>query len=138
MDAFGIGAGIKGAVNVYLHGARRTGRTTTLLESLQDGDRVVCLTLEEARRLRTLAHELGKDHCQFLNLRVNEALELFRLGTPKGRTIFDHAWVEAYYLAQLEDAAEVIDRVQREASFPGMAHVETRLAAKELHRWTRL
>ena len=41
MDHFGIGAAIYGAARVYFQSARRTGRTTALLDGLKDGDRLV-------------------------------------------------------------------------------------------------
>ena len=47
MDHFGIGAAFRAMANVYITSARRTGRTTSLLESLKDGDRVVFASSRE-------------------------------------------------------------------------------------------
>lgn len=52
MDHFGIGTALLGCAEVYFRCARRTGRTTSLVESLVSGDRVVCRTENEAFLLR--------------------------------------------------------------------------------------
>lgn len=136
MDAFGIGAGVKGAVEVYFHSARRSGRTTAMLESLRDGDRVVFLEgqLAEARRIQRLAKELGKTIMVY-TVPPHNPRGIFEKGSSEGRTIFDHMWLEAYYRQKIEWAVQEIDHIQREASGFGMAHVETRLAAQEAARW---
>ena len=41
MDHFGIGAALLGAANIYFNSARQTGRTTSLIESVKDGDRII-------------------------------------------------------------------------------------------------
>ena len=40
MDHFGIGAGLTGAMDIYFHASRGTGRTTSLVDSVKEGDRV--------------------------------------------------------------------------------------------------
>ena len=52
-----------------------------------------------------------------------------------GRTIFDHGWVERFYAAAIERAADTIDHLQREASGFGEAHRETARQAEEIARW---
>lgn len=134
MDHFGIGAAIYGAARVYFQSARRTGRTTALLDGLKDGDRVCCATSAEARDLERQCKERGLK-VQVFTLPPNRALQVFDRGTPQGRTIFDHGWVELYYLAALENARTELDHLQREASGFGAAHFETRAMARELANW---
>ena len=68
MDHFGIGGAILGAVRVYLHGARGTGRTTSLLESVGSGDRVVFQSTQESRRFKDLCSARGNGACALANL----------------------------------------------------------------------
>lgn len=134
MDHFGIGAAVEGAARVYFQSARRTGRTTSLLESLKDGDRVCCATGAEAQHLERQCRERGLQ-VQVITLPPNLAYSIFDRGTPEGRTIFDHGWVERYYMGALEHARAELDHLQREASGFGSAHIETRAMARELANW---
>lgn len=59
MDSFGIGAALKGAALIYFQASRRTGRTTSLVESLKDGDRVIFTNSNEADRVKRICYELG-------------------------------------------------------------------------------
>lgn len=134
MDAFGIDAGLHGAARVYFGSARRSGRTTALVESLSDGDRVVFLNRAEADRVARLCKELGRK-VECIVVEPRNSMEVMSRGTPKGRTVFDHDWLEKYYLDGLAQMSAHIDRLQREASGYGLAHVETRMRAQEQIRW---
>lgn len=134
MDHFGIGAAVEGAVRIYLQSARRTGRTTSLVESVKDGDKIVFLDGRESERVKRLCLERGvKVDCVVID--PNSPERLFERGTPQGRTVFDHSWVEAYYLAALSRAKDDIDRFERQSSGYGEAHRETRRKAEELAKW---
>lgn len=135
MDAFGIGNALRGQARCYFQTARRSGRTTALLESLRDGDRVIFATKKEADRVKRLAKQMDKEIEILVAPPKAPHDKLFSVGTPKGRTIFDHSWVEQFYLDSLDDSARWLDNMQRELSGPGAAHAETRLKAKEAHRW---
>lgn len=132
MDHFGFGNALQGAANTVIQQSRRTGRTTSLVESLRDGDRVVCLNDQQAREMRRL--------CQHRDLKIDVIVihpdvagNIFERPTSEGRTLFDHCWVEQYYLNALEGARERIDHMQRETSGYGTAHIETREAAKAFY-----
>lgn len=134
MDAFGIGNGVQGAVNIYCQSARRTGRTTALVESLKDGDRVVFTDRREADRVKHLCKELGVA-IDTMVVETTDPSRLFDKGTPTGRTVFDHSWVEKFYMEAIASAQKQIDHFQRETSGFGMAHVETRMKAQEIAKW---
>jgi hypothetical protein len=134
MDHFGIGAALQGAARVYFQGARRTGRTTSLLDSLRGGDRIVCASRQEARSMEQLCHE-RKLKVECIVVAPSGLDRLIERGTSQGRTLFDHGFVEQYYAQALERAAQGIDYFQREASGFGAAHIETRRQAEELARW---
>lgn len=134
MDHFGIGAAIRGAANIYFHSARQTGRTISLVESVKDGDRIVFADGLEAERVRRLCLDRGvKVDCVVIEPRTPE--RVFERGTPEGRTIFDHSWVEQFYMQAIDRAAQDIDHLERQASGYGEAHRETRRKAEELAKW---
>lgn len=127
MDHFGIGAGITAVVRTFFQAARATGRTTSLVESLKTGDRVVFLNEQEGRRVQAMCKDRGVE----IEVIVNEARRiegLFRRRSPSGdqRLVFDHSWVEAFYTHAIEMAQKDIDQLQRELSGYGEAHRETR------------
>jgi glutamine cyclotransferase len=119
---------------LYSQTARQTGRTTSLIESLKDGDRVCCATTEEARHLKRMCRDRGLQ-VTVITLPIRDAHRIFERGTSQGRTIFDHTWVERYYMAAVERAQDEIDQLQREASGWGAAHEKTRAQAREMARW---
>lgn len=125
---------IKGAVNVLLINGRRSGKSTELLHSLKTGDRVIFTNSKEARRIQSLANELGVE-IETQVVSPSQPYKLRYLGTPKGNLVFDHSWVEQFYMSAIESAQQDIDYFQRELSGYGMAHVETRMAAKERAKW---
>lgn len=134
MDFFGIGAAVRGAVHIYFQSARGTGRTSTLVESLKDGDRVVFTNQAEARRVERLLRDRGVEaECIVVSMREPGAI--FKRGTSQGRTILDHTWVEQFYLNALEDAQRHLAHLERESSGYGRAHEATRDAAREISKW---
>ncbi|MDV4167838.1 hypothetical protein [Rhodovulum sp. FJ3] len=136
MDHFGIGSGVAGSANVYFQSARRTGRTTSLVESLKDGDRVVFLSEREGRRVQSLCKERGIE-IEVIVCDPKDHKRLFGRGSPCGseRTIFDHGWVEQFYLGEIERARRTIDRLQTELSGRGEAHRSTQRQAEEFAKW---
>lgn len=118
MDHSGIGSALIATSNVYFKSARQSGRTTQLLDSVKDGDRIIFATHKEARRFEQLAKEKGK--CiEVVSVGTgNYGIEFIHqnLTTSKGRTFFDHGWVEARYLHVLEDERKFIDKMQNDLS----------------------
>lgn len=134
MDIFGIGTALQGATRIYFKSARRTGRTTSMLESLSDGDRVYFPTNQQAIYFEDFAKQRGKK----IECRVvcpKHPTRVFDMGTCQGRAVFDHSWLEKFYLEQLNYAEETVDKLQKETSGWGEAHKQTKLKAKELAKW---
>lgn len=136
MDHFGIGQAMQGMAHVYCQSARRTGRTTSMMESLKNGDRVVFVDSREADRVRKLCRERGLEVECFV-LPVGRPERLFERGTSQGRTLFDHTWVEQYYMAALERCLRDIDYFQQQTSGWDTAHIETQRQAEEMAKWRR-
>jgi hypothetical protein len=134
MDHFGIGAAARGMFEAYVATSRQSGRTASLLDSLKDGDRVVCPTLNETTHLRRGLAERGLK-VDVLVVAPHDAHRLFELGTSKGRTLFEHTWVEQFYRDALARSAVAIDGFQRELSGHGEAHRETERQARARSAW---
>lgn len=134
MDAFGIGAAVRSAAAIYFRSARATGRTTAMLESLKDGDRIVFIDSREAERVRRLL-EGARLKVECIVVPPAEPHRLFERGTSQGRTLFDHSWVEQYYINALDRCELEIGHFQKQLSGWGQPHIETRMKAAEMARW---
>ena len=135
MDHFGIGQAVKGAVKVYFMSARQTGRTSSLVESLKNGDTVVFANTREEKRVRNFCKERDIKINTIVTSPKNPSEVFGKITVGKGRTIFDHSWVEQYYMNAIERAQSEIDHFQRETSGFGMAHIETKMQAMEMRKW---
>lgn len=136
MDHFGIGAAMRGMLLNYQRASRASGRTTSLVDSVKGGDRIVFADRREADRVGRLLKERRVDvECIVVDPMHPE--RLFERGSLSGdgRTIFDHSWVETFYLNAIEHAARQIDTMQRESSGHGEPHRATARRAEELARW---
>lgn len=129
-DFFGIGGAIRGAVEIYFRASRGTGRTIRMIDSLKEGDRVVFLNSDHAKHTVRMAKERGVEIDYIISAVVDAPYDLNRKGTPKGRLIFDHCWVEEFYKKVLERADKDIQFLQDEFGGYGQKHIETRELAK--------
>lgn len=135
VDHFGIGNAIKGVIEIYFRACRRTGRTTSLVESAKDGDRVVFVNRLHASEFERLCRERGIAVETFIcDPGAPERLFERPSVAKDGRLIFDHAWIEEYYRLAIEGACNHLDRMQREIGGYGAAHAETARAARQAHR----
>ncbi len=136
MDHFGICAGIAGAVETYLRTSRGTWRTTSLVDSVKEGDAVVFVDGKQAKRFEELCRERGIEiETRVCDPRHPDALFQRPPLAGERRLIFDHAWVESYTRQALEFAAADINRWQKELSGQGALHRETKRRAQEMARW---
>lgn len=79
--------------------------------------------------------EMGKEGIDCIVVPPKEPVRLFDRGTSQGRTIFDHGWVEDYYMHGIECASREIDCFQKDSSGWGEPHRETRRKALEISKW---
>lgn len=115
MDFFGINIMLRGMVEVMRRSSRGTGRTELLIDSLKDGDRIICLERAEAMRIKCIAKARGVniDTIACAPERIERMLNLRNF---PGHTAFDHAWIEAYYDMVLQDAGRDFDSLQKRLS----------------------
>lgn len=109
MDKYGIGQALKGFAYNYFQSARRSGRTTALLERLKDDDMVVFCTAKEASRVRRSCAERGVE----IRTVVVDPGDPSQIYSYHGPVVFDHTWVEQFYLAELERIGKFIERTER-------------------------
>lgn len=133
-DFFNIGSAIKGAIHILYQSMRCSGRTTNLVKSLKCGDRVVCLNNKDANLLKGKLKDFGVDGVEIL-VRNPRDLNLNGVGTAQGRTVFDHRFVEEWYLDAIEDAGSVLHRFEQDLSGFDERHIETRKKAQEIFKW---
>ncbi len=134
MDFFGIGQAMRGMALTYSQSSRATGRTVSMVDSVKDGDRICSTNMREAERVKRLCRERGvKVDCIVIPTHAPE--KIFEHGTSIGRTIFDHSWVEDYYLKMIDRANNDIVQLQQQSSGFGEAHRETRRKAIEMGKW---
>jgi len=135
MDFFGIGNAIRVAIDMYIFISRRTGRTLSMINSLKSGDRVVFTNSQEANRVRRICEERGIQDVHFKVCDPRNVKDMFNYGTSQGRTIFDHSWVEQYYIQVIEQAIRDIDSLEVNLSGYSEEHIKTKLAAKECNKF---
>jgi hypothetical protein len=102
-DIFGIGPALQGALQIYFSCARRTGRTTHLLDSVKSGDRVIFAEARHANHFEVLSRGRGLSVrcCVADPRRPNEIFGMTPV-LPGGRTWFDHVWIERFYAAEVD------------------------------------
>jgi hypothetical protein len=85
---------------MFMHGQRRSGRTTRLIEALQDGDVVLVTDHRYGQHLQHKAKEAGKDVeiCVYPPEpgRMWDNLPNLLSRTGDARVMFDHTWVECF------------------------------------------
>lgn len=117
MDNFGIGAAITASAEIYLRSARQSGRTTRLIENLKDGDRVVFKTHKEASFFSRRIKELGlKVDC--VAVPTNNLSKLYERPRSSRRTLFDHGWLEKYYMESIQISIDNLTQLQQQVSGP--------------------
>lgn len=133
MDHFGIGHAMRGMAFAYFRSARQTGRTTSLIDSLKDGDRVMCATSKRAYELQRKCCERGLNVECFVTAVSGQ--RVMERGPAKGRSLFDSQWLEQYYMAVLEHAQEEIDYLQKLTSGREEHQIASRRQADEMSKW---
>ena len=126
-DFFGIGNAVESVITVYFQISQRTGRTTQLVHALKTGDRVLAHSVEEARRIKSMAKERGVDiDCLYIDPKQRHALQ--ELGTSSERTFFEHVWIEQFYMSRINEAKDELHMWTQRLSGFDERHLNTRRA----------
>ncbi|RDL44669.1 hypothetical protein DN730_09800 [Marinomonas piezotolerans] len=113
MDIYGIGSALRGMFGVVSEGARRSGRTSRMLDLVRSGDVILCLSTREAEGLRK---ELKRR--EISDVRVIDK-KAFYEGAGRanarrdiGRVHFTHEFVEDHYHYALHRADESLRDIE--------------------------
>lgn len=116
MMDFGTKAAALTGMHLFDMASRRSGRTTSTLERLKDGDVLVVHTLQERSRLERECRERG------LNVRVVAASCIpalaERLQGNTGRVVMDHTAYAAIYADAIEHVEKEIESITRAKDEP--------------------
>jgi len=136
-DIFGIGIAIQTCVEIYFTASRRTGRTSLMIDCLQNGDRVIFHDPNERDRVCRLIHErhLNVD-CVCIPVTGDAGHRVRQLRKSAGKTLFDHTWIEKFHLNDLRDSQKRLHDVSRALSATG-AHRETAETRMQASKWRR-
>jgi hypothetical protein len=133
-DAYGVGNSLMAFHHSMVMASRRTGRTSRMVESLKDGDRVVVASSGMKRYLADLIRKTGKK-VDVIVLEPHDNYRLSLFGTSVGKTYFDNDWVEKYYKHELENISKNLRRMEEKVSGYGLARQENRFAARKLSQY---
>ena len=111
MDQYGIGQAVAAVVNAYFVGSRRSGRTTFMVAGLKDGDRVVVAGRREGEYVQKLARKQGLT-VSWVEVDPGNPFERLAGLQGPGRYVFDHSWVERFYLVRIERAQQEMAELQ--------------------------
>lgn len=134
-DFFGISDGVIGAVNILMRAGRGVGRTKSLIENLKSGDRVVCHDPQETKRISNILRQEGIDDVTVITCTGDKLDRLREHPRPEGRLIFDHTWVERFYLDRIADAQREFEFIQNEFSGPEEKSDPTTFKQREVAKW---
>lgn len=115
-DEYGFFSATVIGLNMFDGLSRASGRTTRLVERVEDGDQIVCPTTGIANHVSRMLHDAGKKKVRVFSVPVS-SVPMSRVGTsPNGRTFFDHTWVSDFLLCRLNEAKADLNVFSREMS----------------------
>ncbi|RLV60990.1 hypothetical protein D5018_03875 [Parashewanella curva] len=114
MDIYKIGSLVAAGLKMLFLGQARTGRTTAMLNALQDGDLVICSSEEEARWNRRRFQQLCVE--RELDITVRFVAESnIRFDFPQHREVyFTHDYIEKRYLKACESVESDMKNMAKE------------------------
>lgn len=134
MDFFGIGTALKGCARVYFRSARATGRTSRLVSSLKEGDRVIFANQTEADRVEHICRVHGKK-IKVTVVDPNNPYRALDLRPGVESTFFDHSWVEQFYFNRIDEACKNLSSMEKHLSRNDDQDKETESQRMEKIRW---
>lgn len=136
MNDHGLQAHVKASLRTFIAFSRRSGRTTAMIDAARDGDLIITANEPEARRLRRLLHDAGKEVAVGISDPGRNPMML-RGTNPTGATIFDHVWLGLYWETQIDLAASSLFQIKQAMSKQQEPEPEQRLSdrARNIIDW---
>lgn len=122
------------ALEIHSHTARQTGRTTELLDSLHEGDRVIVPTSNEKVNFERLLRErdlFGKVEVKVITSTNLDEVFAKVQNSSQGLTKFEHTWVEAYFEQQVKNISDSLRKLENTLSGYGEPHRITKRMAND-------
>lgn len=114
MDFYGIGLAMQTMVETLIVNGRATGRTTRMLNSLHDGDRVIT---HDHNMQRWLIREISKRNLKVDVLVIDpKRIDLKGVGSSHGKTICDHRFVELFLSNEIGKCINELDALESRLS----------------------
>lgn len=135
-DFFGIGVALEASMEMYFRTSRGTGRSHSMAQSVKRGDRVVFADSDTRQHFENLLREY---QIEGVTLSVVDPLnphKIFEQPQSQGVTIFDHSWLEKYYINQIQLVQRDISQFETESSGYGKKHIETKIKAREIAKFS--
>lgn len=116
------------ALRMYDLGARRSGRTSRMIEQIRDGETVVCLNQQGARQVQRLLAERGLRSVRITSCAPDLGEFMSTTAGCTGRVHLDHLWVHEWYSAAIIRATKelegaVASRDRKPSSVPPDFHL---------------
>lgn len=112
MIDYGMGAATRAAMDMFNMGCRQTGRTLRMCENANPGDRIVAHDERAKRYIERILRDIAKENVEVVAIPVSlHGDHLARLRPASGRLMFDHNWVEQFYMARIGNAQADIRRI---------------------------
>lgn len=99
------------ALRMYEQGARRSGRTTRMIDQVRDGETVVCLNASHARHVQTALRERGLAKVRVFTCAPDMGEFVSTTAGVRGRIHLEHCWVHEWYSAAIIRATREIEGV---------------------------
>ena len=105
-DPWGVGEAMQHGMRMFSHAKRATGRSTMLIQMVQNHDTVVFAQRAEADRMRRLFAEAGKREVYTIvkdpNQGLGDAYDYIAANYNRRGTLhYDHSWFEAIYFYEI-------------------------------------
>lgn len=98
-----LGPALEMAAHIHIQTARRTGRTTAMLDAVKPGSRIIAPTQEAARFIEREVRERQLEDVKVHSIPASfDALGAHGHHYKPGAMVFDHTWFETFYLAGLK------------------------------------
>jgi hypothetical protein len=97
------------ALRMYEQGARRSGRTTRMIDQVREGETVVCFNALHARHVQTALRERGLTNVRVSTCAPDMGEFVSTTAGVRGRIHLDHCWVHEWYSAAIIRATREIE-----------------------------
>lgn len=135
MDEYGYGATLAVALDLFEVNSRATGRTERLVMRAQEGDCIITTTSREVARINLLLKTAGRTKVEVRALAITEMPPDILRAKVRGRVLFDHLWIFAYYKKLLATAAIDLVHLRNAMSGSPLGIADPHLAAEHIHRF---